>query len=169
MNESLTDNSDPKAMVYTANAEGVKLMSKSITNIRVADDGTISFDFMGGGTVINDIIKFKDQSSKFKDIWFDLQGRRLPGRPQRKGLYIHNGQKECIRWFPFSPPKFLDEPSGKAERGGVRGGLNSLKLCRSLATYGTQEPPQTLPLPMGRKNRLKLNAQRPHVYVGLIQ
>ena len=23
-----------------------------------------------------------------------------------------------------SPPKFLDEPSGKAERGGVRGGLN---------------------------------------------
>ena len=97
VNESLTDNSDPKAMVYTANAEGVKLMSKSITNIRVADDGTISFDFMGGGTVINDIIKFKDQSSKFKDIWFDLQGRRLPGRPQRKGLYIHNGQKECIR------------------------------------------------------------------------
>ena len=59
----------------------------------------------------------------------------------------------------LSPPKL----------GGVRGGLNSLKLCRSLATYGTQEPPQTLPLPMGRKNRLKLNAQRPHVYVGLIQ
>ena len=97
VNESLTDNSDPKAMVYTANTEGVKLMSKSITNIRMADDGTISFDFMSGGSAINDIIKFKDQSSKFKDIWFDLQGRRLPGRPQRKGLYIHNGQKECIR------------------------------------------------------------------------
>ena len=25
----------------------------------------------------------------------------------------------------FSPPKFLDEPSGKAERGGARGGLNN--------------------------------------------
>ena len=27
----------------------------------------------------------------------------------------------------YSPPKFLDKPSGKAERGGVRGGLNRLK------------------------------------------
>ena len=30
-----------------------------------------------------------------------------------------------------SPPKFLDEPSGKAERGGVRGGLNKRWFCRS--------------------------------------
>ena len=30
----------------------------------------------------------------------------------------------------FSPPKFLAEPSGKAERGGVRGGLNRLKFVR---------------------------------------
>ncbi len=28
----------------------------------------------------------------------------------------------------YSPPKFLDKPSGKAERGGVRGGLNRLKF-----------------------------------------
>ena len=95
--ERLTDDSDPNATVYSANADGIKLMSKSITNIQVADDGTISFDFMGGTTAIKDIIKFKDQSSKFKDQWYDLQGRRLPCRPLRKGLYIHNGQKESIR------------------------------------------------------------------------
>ena len=53
--ERLTDDSDPNAMVYSANADGVKLMSKSITNIRVADDGTISFDFMGGGTAIRGV------------------------------------------------------------------------------------------------------------------
>ena len=93
VNESLTDNSDPKAMVYTANAEGVKLMSKSITNIRVADDGTISFDFMGGGTAIRGVKSVEVKSEQ----WYDLQGRRLPDRPQRKGLYIHNGQKESIR------------------------------------------------------------------------
>ena len=28
----------------------------------------------------------------------------------------------------YSPPKFLDKPSGKAERGGIRGGLNRLKF-----------------------------------------
>lgn len=93
VNESLTDNSDPKAMVYTANADGIKLMSKSITNIRVADDGTISFDFMGGGTAIRGVKSVEVKSEQ----WYDLQGRRLPDRPQRKGLYIHNGQKESIR------------------------------------------------------------------------
>jgi hypothetical protein len=24
-------------------------------------------------------------------IWYDLQGRRLSGRPTQKGIYIHNG------------------------------------------------------------------------------
>ena len=33
----------------------------------------------------------------------------------------------------YSPPKFLDKPSGKAERGGVRGGLNRLKFVRKYA------------------------------------
>ena len=93
VNESLTDDSDPNATVYKANADGIKLMSKSITNIRVADDGTISFDFMGGGTAIRGVKSAEVKSEK----WYDLQGRRLPGRPQRKGLYIHNGQKESIR------------------------------------------------------------------------
>lgn len=93
VNESLTDDSDPNATVYSANADGIKLMSKSITNIRVADDGTISFDFMGGGTAIRGVKSVEVKSEQ----WYDLQGRRLPDRPQRKGLYIHNGQKESIR------------------------------------------------------------------------
>ena len=46
----------------------------------------------------------------------------------------------------YSPPKFLDKPSGKAERGGVRGGLRS--------TSGRL-------LPSGRKNRLKFPQIRP--------
>ena len=39
---------------------------------------------------------------------------------------------------PVSPPEFFAEQSGKAERGGVRGGLRS---APPLATEGTQEPP----------------------------
>ena len=31
------------------------------------------------------------------DGWYDLQGRRLPGKPSEKGLYIHNGKIESIR------------------------------------------------------------------------
>ncbi len=93
VNENLTDDSDPNATVYSVNADGIKLMSKSITNIRVADDGTISFDFMGGGTAIRGVKSVEVKS----DQWYDLQGRRLPGKPLRKGLYIHNGQKESIR------------------------------------------------------------------------
>ena len=29
--------------------------------------------------------------------WYDLQGRRLEGRPLKRGLYIHNGQKTVIK------------------------------------------------------------------------
>ena len=29
--------------------------------------------------------------------WYDLQGRRLEGRPQKRGLYIHHGQKKVIK------------------------------------------------------------------------
>ena len=31
------------------------------------------------------------------DTWYDLRGRRLPGRPSRGGIYIHNGRKETVR------------------------------------------------------------------------
>ena len=30
------------------------------------------------------------------DSWYDLNGRRLPAKPTKKGLYIHNGQKIII-------------------------------------------------------------------------
>ena len=29
--------------------------------------------------------------------WFDLQGRKLDGKPAKKGVYIHNGKKEVVR------------------------------------------------------------------------
>ena len=35
--------------------------------------------------------------SMFNDAWYDLQGRRLSGKPTTKGVYIHGGKKLVIR------------------------------------------------------------------------
>ena len=68
-------------------------MSKAITNIRLASNGTVSFDFMTDPTAIRRVLTDEGHTS----VWYDLQGRRLQGKPRRKGLYIHNRQKESIR------------------------------------------------------------------------
>lgn len=92
VNASLTNDSKPAATLFYANTDGLKLMSKPITNIQMSADGTISFDFMKETTAIRRVQAEADNAP-----WYDLQGRRLQGRPVRKGLYIHNGQKESIR------------------------------------------------------------------------
>ena len=92
INASLTNDSNPAATLFTANTDGLKLMSKPITNIQMASDGTISFDFMKEASGIHHVQADVDDAP-----WYDLQGRRLQGRPIHKGLYIHNGKKESIR------------------------------------------------------------------------
>ena len=92
INASLTNDSNPAATLFTANTDGLKLMSKPITNIQMASDGTISFDFMKEASGIHHVQADVDDAP-----WYDLQGRRIQGRPIHKGLYIHNGQKESIR------------------------------------------------------------------------
>ena len=84
VNDDLTDASAPAATLFNAAADGRMLMGKSITNIRLADDGTISFDFMKGPeTGIT-----TTQAPEGTDAWYTLDGRRLTGRPAAKGLYI---------------------------------------------------------------------------------
>ena len=68
-------------------------MGKSITNIRVAADGTVSFDFMKGGTGIRAI----ENTQKNDDRWYDIQGRRLYKEPSRKGVYVHDFKKIVIK------------------------------------------------------------------------
>jgi hypothetical protein len=31
------------------------------------------------------------------DNWYDLNGRKLQGKPTRKGVYIQNGQKVVVK------------------------------------------------------------------------
>lgn len=89
INDVLNDESTPASTVFNKNAEGALLMSKAISNIRLADDGTISFDFMGGTSGIQPIIEVTDTDNR----WYDLQGRQLQGEPRQKGFYIHNRKK----------------------------------------------------------------------------
>ena len=90
--QSLTDDTTPAATLFNANAAMTFWMSKPITNIRMADDGTISFDFMKTTGIETPVV-----GTSADDVWYDLQGRRLQVRPTRKGLYIHHGKKEIIR------------------------------------------------------------------------
>ena len=48
MNTELTDSSVPPARMNYPNVAGTELLGKPITNIRMTDDGLVSFDFMGG-------------------------------------------------------------------------------------------------------------------------
>ena len=92
VNASLTDYTTPAATVFNKNANEKLFMQKSITNIKIAADGTISFDFMGGTSGIHPIIETIDSD----DSWYDLQGRRLEGKPTRKGIYINNRKKVAL-------------------------------------------------------------------------
>ena len=93
VNDLLTDSSNPASVMFNNNAAGSKFLSKALTNIRMTDDGLISFDFMGGDPSAVQIVRNEDG----EDSWYSLQGRRILGKPQRRGIYIHNGKKESIR------------------------------------------------------------------------
>jgi hypothetical protein len=94
-NDALTNDSDPAATLYYENTDGQRVMSKPITGIQMDDDGIVSFDFMMDPWGM--VTRMVDGGNETADGWYDLQGRRLQGSPQRRGLYIHNGQKESIR------------------------------------------------------------------------
>jgi hypothetical protein len=80
-NTELTDQSTPAAKMQTKNTAGESMLSKPITNIKMSDDGLISFDFMGGTTGINDL-RILDENGE--SCIYDLSGKRVyipfPGR-----------------------------------------------------------------------------------------
>ena len=57
-------------------------------------NATRSLSIGGEGTTgINSVenLEFRDES------WFSLDGRKLVGKPAKKGVYVHNGKKEVVR------------------------------------------------------------------------
>ena len=54
----------------------------------------IPFDLGSDATGIESVANV--QSSMFNGQWYDLQGRKLSGRPIQKGIYIRNGRAVII-------------------------------------------------------------------------
>lgn len=74
VNDSLTENSVPAPKMNYPNELGETLLNKPITNIRMSEDGLISFDFMGGDqTEVRDLTP---ALSKGEGAVYDLMGRR---------------------------------------------------------------------------------------------
>ncbi len=91
-NRSLTDTSTPRASLFNKNTAGKKLMSKPITEITESADGLISFQFMGGGQVIDGISNATaGTASALPAPCYDLTGRQVA--TPTKGIYLSNGQK----------------------------------------------------------------------------
>ena len=84
-NNALTDTSVPAALMYSLNAEGDSLLGKAITNIRMTDEGLISFDFMGTDPTY--IKTISSASGTQQATYYDLQGRRIE-HPKSGSLYI---------------------------------------------------------------------------------
>ena len=95
LNNALTDTSVPAAVVYNENADSALLMSKPITDIVQNEDGTVSFKFMNGMLDVIDNLIY-GLPPKGEGSVFDLQGRRIYGKPAR-GLVIKDKRKMIIR------------------------------------------------------------------------
>jgi len=97
VNSELTDTSVPAAKMFNANAEGATLLGKPVTNIVQHEDGTVSFDFMGGDptAISTAVVNGEAVNSEV----YDLQGRKVKsaGSGLKPGLYIRNGKVFLIK------------------------------------------------------------------------
>ena len=83
VNDCLTDDSTPDTEMYNANAKGSIYLGKPIKNIQLADDGTISFDFMQ----ITTGLEAKETTDRRPLGIYDLSGRRT-NQQAASSLYI---------------------------------------------------------------------------------
>ena len=91
INAELTDTSVPAATMNYPNEEGSTQLSKPITNIRMHDDGTISFDFMGGtSTAISETCNEQHAAGLY-----DLNGHKAVAG--KHGLLIERRQDGTVR------------------------------------------------------------------------
>lgn len=80
-------------------ADGTSLADKRCYIHLSAPAATRSLTIDGGDgtTGINSIENGKLNIENDSDAWYDMSGRRLQGKPTRKGLYIRNGKKTVIK------------------------------------------------------------------------
>ena len=94
--DSLTDFSVPATVMFTANTQDSKLLSKPITNITVSENGLVSFDFMGGVPKPDGIKLHHSSSIATHPSIYDLQGRNM-NLQNRKGVYLVRREDGTVR------------------------------------------------------------------------
>jgi hypothetical protein len=73
----------------------LKNIELAYENHQLAKLSNVSFSFSIEG-VSTDIYEV-DTDIRKEDVWYDLNGRKLPGKPNTKGIYIRNGHKVVIK------------------------------------------------------------------------
>lgn len=94
--DAFTDTTVPAAVMINKNGQGSKLLSKPITNIRMSEDGLVSFDFMGGSTPTEVIVDMSVDTPS--NAYFDLNGRQVSS-VTRQGLYLIRKPNGTIKKF----------------------------------------------------------------------
>ena len=87
-NDSLTDLSVPASIMIKANDAGSNYLSKAITNIKMSEDGLVSFDFMGGSVSAIREVNLEEETIPAA---YDLNGRYVGAtadKSGRHGLYL---------------------------------------------------------------------------------
>ena len=94
-NDSFTDTSSPAASVENVTASFTYTLGKPVENIVRNEDGTVSFNFMGGATESVDQIREDDATARF----YDLQGRESEA-PARGVTIVKQGEKttKTLKW-----------------------------------------------------------------------
>lgn len=92
-NNQLTDTSTPAARMNEANDKAETLLGKPITNIQQNEDGTVSFDFMGGDTTT--AIRQMPAVS-IPAVVYDLSGRSYQSAGKH-GIYLLRKADGTIR------------------------------------------------------------------------
>jgi hypothetical protein len=80
-----------KAMSINAFRAYFQLNSDQASNARAF---VLNFD--GGEQTGITTTDFKDFTNS-ADVWYDLSGRQLSGKPTKKGVYIHRGKKQVVK------------------------------------------------------------------------
>lgn len=99
VNSELTDTSVPAATMHN-NANSAKLLGKPITNIKMTEDGLVSFDFMGGTTGIRNVNGNVNDNGNYSQSVYDLSGRLVyngNGNVNGNGVYVVRDKNGKVR------------------------------------------------------------------------
>lgn len=64
---------------------------------RLSSDPAPAPQFIGFAGETTDIEEVRGQMEDGREVYYDLNGRRLMSKPTKKGIYIHNGKKVVIK------------------------------------------------------------------------